>query len=204
MIWRLPKFILKTIHDTWKNLNDNRYNELTVDIQTCNVYAPTNTQIIFSLQYLDWATTPTTSAYRSATMCILPVLGPRYLKKTKKRISTVYSAMKYNTKLFVLLHVVFLPFLIFEVLEGQVYYFLDQSIQKRMKGDLGWEKKKVIFCIFVNSDGYKHLIKTIRYILAKISYLANYILKYYTIIKTLYLPRVKPTFYHLIIYLIFS
>lgn len=30
----------------------------------------------------------------------------------------------------------FLPFFVFEVLEGQVYYFLDESIQKRMKRDL--------------------------------------------------------------------
>lgn len=31
--------------------------------------------------YLACANTPMTSAYRSATMCILPVLGPRYLNK---------------------------------------------------------------------------------------------------------------------------
>lgn len=30
----------------------------------------------------------------------------------------------------------FIPFLVFEVLEGQVYNFLDESIQKRMEGDL--------------------------------------------------------------------
>lgn len=33
--------------------------------------------------YLDCAKTPTTSAYRSATMCIFPVLGPRYLGKER-------------------------------------------------------------------------------------------------------------------------
>lgn len=35
----------------------------------------------------------------------------------------------------------FLPFLVFEVFEGQVYNFLDESIQERMEGDLDWEKK---------------------------------------------------------------
>lgn len=34
-----------------------------------------------TLTYLACANTPMTSAYRSATMCILPVLGPRYLSK---------------------------------------------------------------------------------------------------------------------------
>lgn len=34
----------------------------------------------------------------------------------------------------------FLPFLVFEVLESQIYYFLDESIQKRMKGDLDKER----------------------------------------------------------------
>lgn len=29
--------------------------------------------------YLDWANTPMTSAYRSATVCMLPVFGPWYL-----------------------------------------------------------------------------------------------------------------------------
>lgn len=36
---------------------------------------------------------------------------------------------------------VFLPFLVFEVLESQVYNFLDESVQKRMQGDLGRETK---------------------------------------------------------------
>ena len=34
-----------------------------------------------------------------------------------------------------------LPFLIFEVLEGQVYNFLDESIQERMEWDLDRETK---------------------------------------------------------------
>lgn len=37
--------------------------------------------------------------------------------------------------------VLFLPFLVFEVLEGQVYNFLDESIQERMEGDLDRETK---------------------------------------------------------------
>lgn len=36
------------------------------------------------IKYLDCATTPTTSAYRSATMCMLPVLGPKYLRHQHK------------------------------------------------------------------------------------------------------------------------
>lgn len=56
---------------------------------------------------------------------------------------------------------VFLPFLVFEVLEGQVYNFLDESIQKRMKGDLNREKMSLFYhywfglwsliCIYYNT-----------------------------------------------------
>lgn len=39
---------------------------------------------IFNFAYFAWAKTPITSAYKSATMCIFPVLGPRYLGRDKK------------------------------------------------------------------------------------------------------------------------
>lgn len=43
----------------------------------------------------------------------------------------------------------FLPFLVFEVLEGQIYYFLDKSIQKRVKGDLDKERMLQFFGLWI-------------------------------------------------------
>lgn len=59
----------------------------------------------------------------------------------------------------------FLPFLIFEVLKCQVYYFLDESIQKRMEGDLGREKKVTI----LNADSIKNM-EIFRVFLVRISH----------------------------------
>lgn len=39
----------------------------------------------------------------------------------------------------------FSPLFVFEVLEGQVYDFLDESIQKRVEGDLEKQKKSCHF-----------------------------------------------------------
>lgn len=53
----------------------------------------------------------------------------------------------------------FLPFLVFEVLEGQIYYFLDKSIQKRMKGDLDKERMLQFFGLWIiwcNLSAHKH------------------------------------------------
>lgn len=36
------------------------------------------------------------------------------------------------------------PFLVFEVLEGQVYNLLDESIQKRMQWNLDHKKKTIL------------------------------------------------------------
>lgn len=40
--------------------------------------------MVFNFTHFAWASTPITSAYKSATMCIFPVLGPRYLARDKK------------------------------------------------------------------------------------------------------------------------
>lgn len=40
--------------------------------------------MVFNFTHFAWASTPITSAYKSATMCIFPVLGPRYLAREKK------------------------------------------------------------------------------------------------------------------------
>lgn len=80
-------------------------------------------------------------------------VGPKIPeKKAEQRSLTICSAggvitaflnnivgLKVMTALHELL--VFLPFLVFEVLESQVYNFLDESVQKRMQGDLGRETK---------------------------------------------------------------
>lgn len=58
---------------------------------------------------------------------------------------------KPSSKLFVFGMVSVLPFLVFEVLEGQVYNFLDESIQKRMEGDLESEKTLSFYSEIITS-----------------------------------------------------
>lgn len=50
----------------------------------CHIYGENN---ILNFAYFAWARTPITSAYKSATMCIFPVLGPRYLVREKEEFS---------------------------------------------------------------------------------------------------------------------
>lgn len=62
-------------------------------------------------------------------MCMLPVLGPRYLKSKHRHhlalcANTLHITNQCKT-LLCLRDIFFLPFLIFEVLERQVYNFLD-------------------------------------------------------------------------------
>lgn len=71
-------------------------------------------------------------------MCMLPVLGPRYLRQSSPHHYTHFKHSPSREQQ------PYLPFLIFEVLECQVYNFLDESIQKRVEGDLDWERKSLI------------------------------------------------------------
>lgn len=109
-------------------------------------------------------------------MCMLPVLGPRYLTSEDKTfilwyavLCRVYIHVDVNTtceyvavgqKVKRVLHREyiledylcfyiwsFLPFFVFEVLERQVYDFLDESIQKWMERDLYLKEKKC--CIII-------------------------------------------------------
>lgn len=75
--------------------------------------------------YLACASTPMTSAYRSATMCILPVLGPRYLNKIQLDTLGVPGHLKLDLVLApnlvkILKWEITLPFFVFKVLESQV------------------------------------------------------------------------------------
>lgn len=91
--------------------------------------------------YLDWATTPTTSAYRSATRCMLDVFGPVYLRhsicdSTITAHIVLNHYIDFDCTYTSLAKKKSLPFFIFEVLKGQVNDFLNQAIQKRMQRDL--------------------------------------------------------------------
>lgn len=75
-------------------------------------------------------------------MCMLPVLGPRYLKERRMmtdhvhcRASQQLALEDQTTKC--------LPLLVFEVLKRQVYDLLDEAIQQRMQWDLGKEKELI-------------------------------------------------------------
>lgn len=57
--------------------------------------------MVFNFTYFAWARTPITSAYKSATMCIFPVLGPRYLARDKKEFLAEKASClnHYNSKI---------------------------------------------------------------------------------------------------------
>lgn len=76
-------------------------------------------------------------------MCMLPVLGPRYLRGRRQTADHVHcwtpkqlASEAQTTKMR-------LPLLVFEVLERQVYDLLDEAIQKRMQRDLGRETELI-------------------------------------------------------------
>lgn len=75
-------------------------------------------------------------------MCMLPVLGPRYLRGRRQIADHVHS---WTSQQLVLEAQTSerSPLLVFEVLEGQIYDLLDEAIQQRMQRDLGKETELI-------------------------------------------------------------
>lgn len=76
-------------------------------------------------------------------MCMLPVLGPRYLRGRRQTTDHVRCWTPEQLASEAQTTRVRLPLLVFEVLERQVYDLLDEAIQKRMQRDLGRETELI-------------------------------------------------------------
>lgn len=75
-------------------------------------------------------------------MCMLPVLGPRYLRERRQMTDQVH---RWTSQQLVLEAQTTerLPFLVFEVLERQIYDLLDEAIQQRMQRNLDKETELI-------------------------------------------------------------
>lgn len=76
-------------------------------------------------------------------MCMLPVLGPRYLRGRRQTADHVHCWTPKQLPSKAQTTRMRLPLLVFEVLERQVYDLLDEAIQKRMQRDLGRETELI-------------------------------------------------------------
>lgn len=81
-------------------------------------------------------------------MCMLPVLGPRYLRGRRLTTDHVHcwtlEQLVFKAQTPLLIMRAHLPLLVFEMLKRQVYDFLYEAIQKRMQWDLG-RRTELIF-----------------------------------------------------------
>lgn len=84
-----------------------------------------------NLSYFDCVKTPMTSAYKSAMMCTLPVLGPQYLQVQKGKEFVKYKKiggqttrkhifLMHQPSMYVIQHRAHSPLSMFKVLKSQV------------------------------------------------------------------------------------